>query len=83
MTDIQNAGPLHIKETGKPAQADTSDGLQLAYVHVLNKTSKTRQSTGCIYDDKMSALETEAREHEEEEISVADGPGTFQVIKHL
>jgi hypothetical protein len=82
VTDIQNTRPLQIKKTGKVAQADTSDGLAFALTCVLNKASKTRQSRGHIHDDKTSAIETEARNHEDEEMSVADEPGVFQVTKN-
>ena len=82
VTDTEISRPLQIKETGtNAAQADTSVGLEFAHVHVSSKASKTGQSRGHIHDDKTSAVETEARKHEDEEMSVADDPGIFQVIK--
>jgi hypothetical protein len=73
--------PLQIEETGNAAQADASDGLEFAHAHVASKASKTRQSRGHIHDDKTSEIETEARTVEDDEMSVADDPGIFQVIK--
>jgi hypothetical protein len=81
VTDTEITRPLQIKETGNAAQADTNDGLEFAHVHVSSKASKTRESRGHIYDDKTSAIETEARKQEDEEMSVADDSGIFQVIK--
>lgn len=75
VTDTENTRPLQIKETGEAAQADTSGGLEFAHVHVSSRASKTRQFRGYINDDKTSAIETEARKHED------DDPGIFQVIK--
>ena len=80
VTDTEITRPLQIKESGKAAQADTSDGLEFAHVRVSSKASKARQSRGHIHDDKTSAIENEARKHEDEEVSVADDPGIFQVI---
>lgn len=81
VTDTEITRPFQIKETGNAAQADASDGLEFAHIHVSSKASKTRQSGGHIHDDKTSAIENEARKHEDEEMSVADDPGIFQVIK--
>ena len=81
VTDTETTRPLQIEETGDAAQADASDGLEFAHVHVSSNASKTGQSRGNIHDDKTSAIETEARKHEDEEMSVADDPGIFQVIK--
>jgi hypothetical protein len=81
VTDTEITGSLQIEEMGKAAQADTSDGLEFAHVPVSSKASKTRQSRGHIHDGKTSAIETEARKLEDEEMSVADDPGIFQVIK--
>jgi hypothetical protein len=76
VTDTEeNTRQLQIKEMGIAAQADTSDGFEFAHVHVLSRGSKTRQSGGYIHDDKTSAIETEARKHED------DDPRIFQVIK--
>jgi hypothetical protein len=80
VTDTDITGPHQIKETGKAAQADASDGLEFAQIHVSSKASETRQSRGHIHDDKTSAIENEARKREDEEVSVADDPGIFQVI---
>ena len=81
VTDTVITRPLQIKEMGRTALADTSDGLEFVHVHVSSKASKTRQSIGHIHDNKVSTIETEARKHEDEEMSVADDPGIFQVIK--
>lgn len=81
VTDTEITRPLEIKEMCKAAQADTSDRLEFTHVHDSSKASKTGHSRGHVHDDKASAIQNEARKHEDEEMAVADDPGIFQVIK--
>jgi hypothetical protein len=84
---IENTRPLEIEELDNSVQVQINGGPQFALASIWNKASqhtdlsKMKQSRGHIQDTKTPTVETEAKKHEVQEISVMDDPGIFQVTK--
>jgi hypothetical protein len=76
-----------LKELDNSVQVLVNGGPESALVNIWNKVSqdtdlpKMKQSRGHIRDTDTPTVETEARKHEVQEVSVVDDPGIFQVTK--